>query len=142
MSTADTEIFLLSGLLISPWYLKPTKPVPQPLQVASVWKIRMVMIGVASVAVLISIFYSGLVEIYTWLLSALLVISPPLLLGLFIRLTPRVFALALVGGLILFGGLALSRALTVESAYLIVIPGFAAALLGSLVSARSTEAKD
>jgi len=82
------------------------------------------VVVVASSAIGLSLVFRELVQIYTWLLSAVLVISPMVIGSLYVRASQRLVVASLVTNLLLFVALAVTGVLSPENAYWIVVPGF------------------
>ncbi|MBI5450158.1 MAG: hypothetical protein HY940_02260 [Gammaproteobacteria bacterium] len=132
MGTADTEIFLLAGILGRELLrIRGVRDVEAMAHRQSISKSRVLVIVIAGSAVVLSLIFRELVAIYTWLLSAILVISPMVLGSLFIKPKQWQVQWSMVLNLALFTILAVLGLLSPENAYLIVIPGFL--LFGTLV---------
>ena len=128
MSTADTEMFLLSGLSVREWARLGKRHGTMAAEYTSVNRARGVMLMITVSSVIMSVFFSDLVAIYTWLLSSILVVAAPIFVGLFLRFDHRVFSWSVSLSAVLFVALIILDQLTLENAYLIVIPGFATVL--------------
>jgi len=132
MGTADTEIFLLAGMLGRELLrVRGVRDVDSIIYRQSVTKSRVLVIVIAGSAVALSLIFRELITIYTWLLSAILVISPMVLGSLFIKPKQWQVQWSMILNLLLFIVLAVMGWLSPENAYLIVIPGFI--LFGVLV---------
>lgn len=124
MSTADTEMFLLSGMAVRE--LIRLKGENNPLRITakeSVIETRWFMIVITTTAVGLSLVFRELVPIYTWLLSAILVMAPTILASLLFRGYPIAATVSLTLNTALFAVLAVSGLLSPETAYYIVLPG-------------------
>lgn len=124
MSTADTEMFLLSGMALREIIrFKGEKDPTEITKKQSIKGTRILMIFITASAVLLSLKFRELVPIYTWLLSALLIIAPMVLASLFLPNNPTASKTSLFLNLFLFCVLAYFNLLTPENAYYIVVPG-------------------
>lgn len=124
MSTADTEMFLLSGMTLREIIrFKGEKKQEAITQKQSVLGTRILMILITTCAVILSLKLRELVPIYTWLLASLLIIAPMILASLFFPDSPLSGKISLFSNLVLFSLLVYFEALTPDNAYLIVIPG-------------------
>jgi len=133
MSTADTEMFLISGMTLREILrLKGGKSSKEIKEKQSVLGTRVIMILVTLSAVLLALKFDNLIAIYTWLLSALLIMSPMILASLFFQNTIQAGRISLVLNLVLFVVLAFLKILTPDNSYLIVIPGLVVYLLSYL----------
>jgi solute:Na+ symporter, SSS family len=124
MSTADTELFLLSGMLHRE--MIRIRGANTPLAIAakeSVWETRLLMVLIAGVAMSLSFIFRELVSIYTWLLSTILVMAPMIIASLFLPKQRLSAVLSLTCNLIIFVILAILGRLTPDNAYYIVLPG-------------------
>lgn len=124
LSTADTEIFVISSLIGKEMgrdgflHLSPLEANKPPL-----WgRLLVVVIGVISTCA--SLVFSEIIEIYVWLISLLLAIAPAVIAALVTRLSGNAVALAIIANVGLFGALASVGKLSADTAYLIVVPGF------------------
>lgn len=124
MSTADTEMFLLSGMAERELArIRSRRDEKELLEKLSISAARGLMAIITFSAVGLSLVFTELVPIYTWLLSALLVIAPTVIATMFVDIGKRATAVSLLLNLVLFVSLAASGVLTAEIAYLIVLPG-------------------
>jgi Na+/proline symporter len=124
MSTADTELFLLSGMLHREFIR--LRGVLAPREIArneSTSDIRFLIFIIFCAAAGLAFVFRELISIYTWLLSAILVMSPMILASLFVKPRSTVANLSLILNLVIFVVLAITGDLTPTNAYLIVIPG-------------------
>ncbi len=133
MSTADTELFLVSGMLHRELLrLRGVKDSADIAQKQSIFKTRIIIVIMTILTVSFSLVFRELISIYTWLLSAILVMAPTIISSL-LGMKNRVVANAsLICNAVLFIVLALLGYLTTDNAYLIVIPGLVICLFGSL----------
>jgi len=122
MSTADTETFLLTGLVQRELQRYPLFRSLARLT-SSVSGVRLLMVILSSASIVFAIKYSSLVDIYTWLLSALVVISPIILFSLFWHASSVGMFLSLLANTIVFVVLTGTGILTLDNIYLISIPG-------------------
>jgi solute:Na+ symporter, SSS family len=124
MSTADTEMFLLSGMALREIIrFKGEKDPTEITKKQSVLGTRVLMVIITGSAVLLSLKFRELVPIYTWLLSALLIIAPMILSSLFLPNNPVASKTSLFLNLFLFCILVYFNLLTPENAYYIIVPG-------------------
>jgi|GEM_PF-3205270 len=130
LSTADTEIFLISSLVSREWMrfhsVHNYQERPDNFQSLS----RGIVLGVGTLSIGAVLIFSDVLAIYSWLISVLLVISPVIVSSLFASIDGKVVEQALLLNLGIFVVLGVSNQLSLENAYLIVIPGFA--ILGLL----------
>ena len=125
MGTADTEIFLLAGMLGRERIrVQGVRDTGEVLRRQSLAISRVLVVAIAVTAAALSLVFRELIDIYTWLLSAILIISPIIVGSLFIKAAPRLGVASILLNAALFIGLALRGILTPENAYLIVVPGF------------------
>lgn len=134
ISTADTEMFLLSSLLQRE-YCRATLTHSGGLDGANstVNRGRGLLVAISISGMLIALAWRDLIQLYTWLLSALLVVSPVVIVSLFSHVGRKTAFWALVLNALLFIGLAFLNALTLENAFLIVLPGGVALAFGALL---------
>ena len=136
MSTADTETFLLTGL--TQHEIKRFAPNSNLASfLESVTGVRVLMSLVAALSIGFAYFYSDLVGIYTWLLSALVVISPIVLFSLFFKASKLGMFLALMANTLLFAVLVGLNYLTLDNIYLIALPGVLFYLIALVIGKRS-----
>lgn len=138
MSTADTEIFLLSGMslreIIRYKGIKDLKIIKEKQTVLGT---RILMIVITACAILLSLKFTELIPIYTWLLASLLIIAPMVLSSLFLPNNKIAAQLSLILNLIIFTVLVCLNILTPENAYYIVIPGLVVYLITYLVTRKA-----
>lgn len=134
ISTADTEIFLLSGLAVREQlrlkgYEAGAIKSKETVRGTRVW---MGLIAIAAVGS--GLIFSGLIEIYTWLLSALMILAPSILFALF-GWNHKIASLSsILIGISAFIVLALIGQLTLDNSYLIVlIAGLVYILVGYVI---------
>jgi len=124
MSTADTEMFLLSGMTLREILrLRGERKNNEIKNKQSVIGTRILMVIITSSAVLLSLKFNNLISIYTWLLSALLIMAPMILASLFFPNSIQAGRISLILNLALFVILIFIGILTPDNSYLIVIPG-------------------
>lgn len=125
MSTSDTELFLLTGMLQHE--LARFKKIAPTISAffIKVSGARVLLILLSVLAVIMALFFTELVGIYTWLLSAIVVISPIVLFSLFRQTSSTGMLFSLVLNTLIFIGLVAYGWLTLENIYLISIPGIA-----------------
>jgi len=124
MSTADTELFLLSGMLHRELIRFRGANAPQTIAAKeSIWETRLLMLLIAGAAMGLSFVFRELVSIYTWLLSTILVMAPMILASLFLPRQRLSAVLSLTCNLAIFVILAFFGKLTPDNAYYIVLPG-------------------
>lgn len=125
MGTADTEIFLLAGMLGRERIrVSGVRDTGEVLRRQSITVSRLLVVVIAGTAAALSLVFRELLSIYTWLLSAILVISPIIVGSLFVKTASNLGVTSILLNGVLFIGLAFSGILTPENAYLIVLPGF------------------
>jgi Na+/proline symporter len=135
MSTADTEMFLVSGMTLREILrIKGNKSNSEIKEKQSVFGTRILMIVITACAVLLALRFNNLISIYTWLLSALLIMAPVILASLFFPNNVLSGRISLILNLILFVVLAFLGILTPDNSYLIVVPGLAVYLFTYLFS--------
>lgn len=126
MSTADTEIFLLSSILsreITRWKngYKSNRETSENTKITIA---RVCVVVITLLGLILSAFFVELVDIYVFLLSIILIISPPLLLGLRLKLNDKSVSISIILSLITFISLIITGNLNANNIVLIVIPGF------------------
>lgn len=125
MGTADTELFLLAGMLgREASRVQGKHELAEIMGSQSLTKSRVYLLAVCVSAVILSLVFRELVAIYTWLLSAVLVIAPTVILSLYFRAKQALVVIGMLLNTATFAGLAYFGILLPENAYLIVIPGF------------------
>lgn len=123
MGTADTEIFLLSGMLSRELFrIKGIYDEEEISRRQSIVKSRIFVVLIAASAVGLALIFRDLLAIYTWLLSAILVIAPVVIFSLFFKLKKWQVQWSMLINLVLFIVLAIAGLISPENAYLIVIP--------------------
>jgi SSS family solute:Na+ symporter len=138
MGTADTEIFLLAGMLgREASRVIGVMGTHEVAQKQSVKKSRWLVVAITAIAVALSLVFRELIPIYTWLLSAILVISPTVIGSLLVQASRALVVTSLVLNIAVFVALALGGFLAPEYAYLIVIPGFV--LYGAAVISKNRQ---
>lgn len=123
MGTADTEIFLLSGMLSRE--LLRIKGIYDEEEISrrqSITNSRILVVVIAICAIGSALIFRDLITIYTWLLSAILIIAPVVIFSLFFKLKQSQVQWSMLINLALFVVLATAGLLTPDNAYLIVIP--------------------
>lgn len=135
-STADTEIFLLASLFQRELPRVRLLDASHPL-LSTLGGVRTLVVIVAVTAAVASIFFRDLVGIYSWLLSALLVISPIIVFSLFAKASSTGMFLSMLANAVLFAILIGLGYLTLDNAYLIAVPGLIFYLTAYLVRRRS-----
>lgn len=126
MSTADTEIFLLSSIFsreITRWKngYKTNKLTSLTVKAnLARWAIFIIVL----MSILVSIYFNNLVDIYIFLLSVIIIISPPLIIGFFTELKNNTVTTSIIAGLIMFISLIYTGNLNPDNLVLIVIPSF------------------
>jgi Na+/proline symporter len=124
MGTADTEIFLLAGMLGRERVrIQGITDAGEVLRRQSIRVSRMLVLAIVTVAASLSLVFREVITIYIWLLSAILVISPIIVGSLFGRIQQNFGVASIVVNGILFIVLAFTGILTPENAYMIVVPG-------------------
>lgn len=131
MSTADTEIFLLSSILsreLIRWKggYKNNKLTSEQTTTSHA-RIAIIIVTVLSIST--SIFFDDLVDIYVFLLSVILVISPPLIVGFFTTLNNKTVTVSILVSLVVFFSLIVTKQLNADNLVIIVIPSFLVTLL-------------
>ncbi|MCP5233337.1 MAG: hypothetical protein H6948_14845 [Zoogloeaceae bacterium] len=119
LSTADTELFLVSSLT--------TRFLVDIVDKSSLDSKRnqiylAALIGVSVLSALLAIYFDDLVKIYTWLLYFILAISWPLFFALRGWLSDFPAALAIWLNLCVIGAAAISGAIVLENIYHLIIP--------------------
>lgn len=138
MSTADTEVFLLTGLAQREIArFAPDSRVANFFE--SVTGVRILMFIVGSTSVAFAYLYSDLVGIYTWLLSALVVISPIVLFSLFRKASGIGMFFALMANTVLFAVLVGLKVLTLDNIFMIAIPGLVFYLFALMFSRKAIQ---
>ena len=141
MSTADTEMFLSGGLLSRELSrLQGHRSQDEIIASTSVKLARLAVSICTSVAVSLALYVRDLVALYTWLISALLILAPMVVGSLFIPRETRAGPISLVVSGLAFCALALAGKITPETAYYVLVPGFGSYFL-ALLLARVKETK-
>lgn len=136
ISTADTEIFLVASLLQAQ-ILRVRGQQNEDREEQSVTRARVLVVGIGIASTCSALVLTDLVSIYLWLIATLLVLSPVVVCSLILSQNSKADTTAIVLGFALFTILALSGHLTLENAFLIVVPGFVACgLLRKVLGAR------
>lgn len=123
-STADTELFLLSGLSSRQWLRLTKRHEGTDLRAAeSVSLGRWSLVFVWISALVMALSFSDLIQIYSWLLMAVLVISPGVLGSVLANASPRLVAFTFwLNGALLIVGL-LQGFINLDNAFLVATPG-------------------
>lgn len=141
MSTADTEMFLTGGLLSREiGRLGRQKTASEVTVAVTVHRARLAVALCSVVAIILALLVRDLVLVYTWLISALLVIAPTVIGSLFVSREILAGRISLILNAILFTVLAVTGAITPETAYYVLLPGFAV-YLSVLVFSRASRSK-
>jgi hypothetical protein len=121
-STADTEVFVVTSMI--------QRQLPRVgiggsggWLVSSTNGARLILVLVTAASVGAAIWFRELIGIYTWLLSALAVISPAVIFSLFVKTSRLGMFLALAGNALIFALLVSYQVITLDNIYLIAIPG-------------------
>lgn len=115
MGTADTELFMLSSMAAKGF--KDEEPLPQ--------KVRMYLAVIGVFAVGVALAFDDLILVYTWLLTALVAISPIVVASIFGWSLKPYYAAGLVTlSVATFAGLAFLGILTLETAFYVLLPNF------------------
>ena len=139
MSTADTETFLLTGLTQHELRrLVPNSSISY--WVDSVTGVRVLMATIALASMGFAYFFNNLVGIYTWLLSALVVVSPIVLFSLFRKASDVGMFVAMLANSILFVALLIADVITLDNLYLIALPGAVFYIFALILKPRHTGA--
>jgi Na+/proline symporter len=127
VGTADTEIFLLAGMLRSEFSKLTSVDFGVPFVRAMVFLVTIVGITVAC-------FVTNLVQLYSWLLSAVMTISPFVLLSIFRQGSDRIVALGMGLVVSIFAYASYVGLITLDNAYYIILPG---TVVASIIFAKS-----
>lgn len=140
-STADTELFLLSGLSSRQWLRLTKSHEGRDLAAAeSVSLGRWSLVFVWISALVMALAFSDLIQIYSWLLMAILVISPGVLASVLTKTSPRLVAITFwLNGTLLIVGL-LQGFINLDNAFLVATPGIA--LLSGALALRAFPRSD
>nr|VFK17016.1 MAG: Na+/proline symporter [Candidatus Kentron sp. LFY] len=136
MSTSDTEMFVLTGMLQHelrqfPFILGKASTILNSVKGARVF------IGIVAIfAIGFAMMFSDLVDIYTWLLSAIVVISPIILFSLFWKASPIAMLFSLLANTIVFAVLVSAEILNIDNIYFICIPGITFYMIALLASQK------
>lgn len=132
MSTADTEIFLLTGLIAheqARWGGRSS--------ITKLSTIRILLVIVAVASLVAAYYFSDLVAIYTWLLSALVTISPAIVGSLLIPTDKRTFIASTSAGIIaMVAGIGVDK-LNFDNLYMTALPAAVVFIICSFVFKRS-----
>ncbi|MEQ8817065.1 MAG: hypothetical protein RLO51_00675 [Thalassobaculum sp.] len=121
LSTADTELFLVSGLVtkaVIETYGKSVRP--KYANYSYVCSLSVV----TGMSALFAIYFVNLVQIYTWLLYFLLALPGPLLFGVKRYLSDFGIAISIGLNVCLIAAAAISGAVSIENIYLLIVPTF------------------
>lgn len=130
LSTADTEVFLISTLLENErrrWLLRDETESRDP----KATPIRCLIPVVAVAGAIAGLFAESLISIYEILLYALLALSPLVIVGSFRELTPRNATIVLLLGTASLITVVALPQVTLDYAMLVVVPGLLWALATS-----------
>lgn len=130
MSTSDTEMFLLTAMVqreikrfpATLSFLNPPDSEPDHY-LNTVSRTRIIMLFIGIVSILFAFFCRGLVDIYIWLLSAIIVISPIVLFSLFKKASSAGMFVSMLANTVAFAILVFSGYLNIDNIYIICIPG-------------------
>jgi solute:Na+ symporter, SSS family len=137
MSTADTEMFLTGGMISREILrFKGAKTVAAVAKSVDVRWARVGVLACSVAAILLALFVRNLVQVYTWLITALLIIAPTVVGSLFATHERFAGILSLLVSAIAFVVLAVMSQITPETAYIILLPGFASYFIGLMVNRR------
>lgn len=132
MGTADTEVFMLASMAAK----GSSEEEPKPGKV----RLYLAIIGIAAVSVALA--FDNLILVYTWLLTALIAISPVVLASIFgWKLRPAFAVTLLTLSIGTFVGLAGFGVLSLETAFYVLLPNFVL-LLGFLLVERWTDTQE
>ncbi|MDR5790298.1 hypothetical protein P9281_27510 [Caballeronia sp. LP003] len=126
LGTADTEIFLLSGMLgreVS--RVSGARTIDAVYREQSIKRSRAFVVLISVCAVGLSLIFTELIAIYTWLLSSILVIAPMIIASLYFDAKRSLVIASISLNLAVFMALIGLGILQPENAYWIVVPGFA-----------------
>lgn len=140
MSTADTEMFLTGGLISRE--IVRVRSRGTSAEIASSTSVPMARVAVilcSFAAMGFALLVRDLVQVYTWLISALLIIAPTVIGSLFIRRDVIAGRASLTVSLVAFVLLASTGRITPETAYVVLLPGFTAYGLGLLFRPRDKQ---
>lgn len=137
LSTADTEVFVLSSLATKEWYRwhRGYKSVEATTMAFAPTVGRVALFAVAILGWLASLFFDSLVLTYTALLYFLLGLSPVVLFGALFRISSRLATLGLAVGLLAAGGLLLTHVIALDWAVVVALPGIIL-LSGALIASK------
>lgn len=134
VSTADTEIFLLGSLLQREYGRYADSTADQRTgELDNINRGRGMLIVIAVFGALVALVWRDLIQVYTWLLSSLLVIAPLVAASFLWKIGPRTALCSVLLNLALFAGLASVETLTLENAFFIVIPGLISIIAGAFL---------
>lgn len=123
LSTADTEIFLLSGMIERERLRLIGVDTGQKIShsestaYSRVWLFVITVIGT-----IVALFAGNVVTLYSWILSIGLVIAPVICLSLFFKLSSRYVNIALFANTLAFFIIAFSNIISMDHAYLVAVP--------------------
>jgi solute:Na+ symporter, SSS family len=138
MSTADTEMFLTGGLVSREiMRFRGVRSVADIAKSVDVLQARIAVVACSVLAVLFALFVRNLVQVYTWLITALLIIAPTVVGSLLVNRDRLGGILSLVVSAVAFVVLAVTSQITPETAYIVLLPGFAAYALGLMIKRRT-----
>ena len=119
MSTIDTQIFLLAGLFERQIFQKSnTHKI-----ISATNRFRFLIVGLAVLASLMSLMFTSIVDVYVWLFSIFTVLSPFIVMAIFLKLSDKAFSISLGTNVILFGWGIYSGWLNLDNLYLIALSG-------------------
>lgn len=138
-STADTELFLLTTMLHHE--LRRHKIVAEDsFWLSKLAGVRTMLLIFGISATVFALYFKDLVDTYTWLLSALIVLSPAIMFSLFAKTSGFGMTVSLMGNALLFGLLVYGGIINLDNVWWIAAPG--AALYAMTLFARSTSNKN
>lgn len=134
LSTADTEIFVLTSLIGREASREGNFKLTSIDDRSPPTWARTIVVLTGALSTGAALLFSDVIQVYVWLICLLLAISPAVLAGIFGRFQSTAVGMSILLNLALFGALAALGRITADTAYLIVLPGFALIACGELVS--------
>jgi Na+/proline symporter len=138
LSTADTEIFLVSSLLERQFH-QPSRTSGKQAKANDSQFRRTYLYAIVALAVIAAWWGSDLALFFNWLFVGYMAFAPTVAVSMFINPGPRGFMVSLITTCVLFGLLFSVGFLTLENSYFLIIPALVIVPLFALSSHRAAK---
>ena len=125
MSTADTQLFLLAGMIEREHRRLKGKMFAWTDRWNDVMLVRYLIFALAALAVGMATWFDNIVGIYTWLFSVFTIVAPFIVLSLFMKLQQSEFIGALLVNTVLFVILIWAGYINLDNLYMVALTGSA-----------------